>query len=272
MRSGKIYHIAKTSVFTDMPADGKVGFKGKMKIKIILLTALLTAWSAVGFTQSIMARQLEFSKPIEVDSSTATGKALTNYLMQHYKIPEDSFGASLYKVPGASNLYFAIGSTGEQNTEEQKDLVLVLEAQGKTVNEVAKVYEKGMQGPIRSPLFFVGPNRILMVVSSGFADGGFVGDNAYEYAGNKLRWLGEIGVYDQVGEDLPFSPMEGAVAEYKTSTYYVTMRGKGSLYRADYSPGNTRSLKKIAPPGKPVTFFSDGKTWRQVAKKQIRRR
>jgi hypothetical protein len=52
-----------------------------MKIKIILLMALLTAWSAVGFTQSIMARQLEFSKPIEVNSSTATGKALTNYLM-----------------------------------------------------------------------------------------------------------------------------------------------------------------------------------------------
>src|SRR3954462_14835352 len=140
--------------------------KGKMKIKIILLMALLTAWSAVGFTQSVKAQQLKLSKTVYVDSSTATGKALTNYLKQHYKIPEDSVGASLYKVPGASNLYFAIGSTGEQNTEEQKDLVLVLEAQGKTVNEVAKVYEKGMQGPIRSPLFFVGPNRILMVVSS----------------------------------------------------------------------------------------------------------
>jgi hypothetical protein len=253
--------------------------EGKMKIKIILLMALLSAWSAVGFTQSIMAQQLKLSKTVEVDSSTATGKALTNYLMQHYKIPEDSFGASLYKVPGASHLYFAIGSTGEQNTEEQKDLVLVLDVQGTTVNEVAKVYEKGMQGPIRSPLFFVGPNRILMVVSSGFADGGFVGDNAYEYAGNKLRWLGEIGVYDQVGEDLPFSPMEGAVAEYKTSAYYVTMRGKGSLYRsvyvdpnkpADYSPGNTTGLKKIAPRGKPITFFSDGKTWRQVATKRAR--
>jgi hypothetical protein len=253
--------------------------EGKMKIKIILLVALLTTWSAAGFTQSIKAQQLKLSKTVEVDSSTTIGKALTNYLNQHYKITEDSGGASLYKVPGASNLYFAMGSTGEQNTEEQKDLVLVLEAQGKTVNEVAKVYEKDMQGPIRSPLFFVGPNRILMVVSSGFADGGFVGDNAYEYAGNKLRWLGEIGVYDQVGEDLPFSPMEGAVAEYKTSAYYVTMRGKGSLYRsvyvdpnkpADYSPGNTTGLKKIAPRGKPITFFSDGKTWRQVATKRAR--
>ena len=250
-----------------------------MKIKIVLLMALLTIWSAVGFTQSIKAQQLKLSKTVEVDSSTATGEALTNYLKQHYKtpisedsIPPDAYGPSLYKVPGASNLYFALWFTGEQNTEEQKDLVLVLEAQGETVNEVAKVYEPGMQGPIRSPLFFVGPNRILMVVSSGFADGGFVGDSAYEYAGNKLRWLGEIGVYDKVGEDLPFSPMEGAVAEYKTSAYYVTIRGKGRLYRADNSPGNTTGLKKIAPPGKPVTFFSDGKTWRQVAKKQIRRR
>jgi hypothetical protein len=246
-----------------------------MKIKIILLMALLTAWSAVGFTQSIKAQQLKVSKTVAVDSSTATGKALTNYLNQHYKITEDSGGASLYKVPGASNLYFAIGSTGEQNTEEQKDLVLVLEAQGKTVHEVAKVHEKGMQGPIRDPLFFVGPNRILMVVSSGFADGGFVGDNAYEYAGNKLRWLGEIGVYDKVGEDLPSSPMEGAVAEYKTSAYYVTMRGKGSLYRsvdvdpnkpADDSPGNTTGLKKIASPRKPVTFFYNGKEWQRQRK------
>jgi hypothetical protein len=74
--------------------------------------------------------------------------------------------------------------------------------------------------------------------------------------------------------------MEGAVAEYKTSAYYVTMRGKGSLYRsvdvdpnkpADYSPGNTTGLKKIAPPRKPVTFFYDGKKWRQVNAKSARR-
>jgi len=252
-----------------------------MKTKIILLLALLTAWSAVGFTQSVQAQQLKRSKPVYVDNSTAIGKALTNYLMQHYKFSEDSVGASLYKVPGASNLYFAIVSTGEQNTEEQKDLVLVLNVQGKTVNEVAKVYEKGMQGPVRDPLFFVGPNRILMVVSNGFADGGFVGDNAYEYVGNKLRSLGEIGVYDKVGEDLPSSPMEGAVAEYKTSAYYVTVRGKGNLYRSvavdpnkpvDSSPGNTTGLKKIAPPRKPVTFFYDGKSWRQVATKRARRK
>lgn len=248
-----------------------------MKIKIILLMALLMAWTAVGFTQSVEAQQLKLSNPVEVDSSTATGKALTNYLKQHYNtpssedfIPPDAYGPLLYKVPGASNLYFALWFTGEQNTEDQKDLVLVLEAHGKTVNEVAKVYEKDMQGPLRSPLFFVGPNRILMVVSSGFADGGFVGDNAYEYAGNKLRSLGEIGVYDKVGEDLPFSPMEGAVAEYKTSAYYLTMRGKGSLYRADNSPHNTTGLKKIAPPRKPVTFFYDGKSWRQAATKRAR--
>jgi hypothetical protein len=249
-----------------------------MKIKIILLLALLTAWSAVGFTQSVKAQQLKRSKPVYVDNSTATGKALTNYLKQHYKtpisedfIPPDAYGPLLYKVPGASNLYFALWFTGEQNTEDQKDLVLVLKAQGKTVNEVAKVYEKGMQGPVRDPLFFVGPNRILMVVSSGFADGGFVGDNAYEYAGNKLRWLGEIDVYDKVGEDLPSSPMEGAVAEYKTRAYYMTVRGKGGLYRADNSSGNTTGLKKIAPPGKPVTFFYDGKKWRQVTAKAAKR-
>jgi hypothetical protein len=258
-----------------------------MRIKIILLMALLATWSAVGFTQPIKAQQLKLSNPVAVDSSTATGEALTNYLKQHYKtpisedsIPPDAYGPLLYKVPGASNLYFALWFTGEQNTEDQKDLVVVLETQGKTVNEVARVYEEGMQGPLRDPLFFVGANRILMVVSSGFADGGFVGDNAYEYAGNKLRWMGEIGVYDKVGEDLPSSPMEGAVAEYKNSAYYVTMRGKGSLYRSvdfdpnkptDYSPGNTTGLKKIAPPRKAVTFFYDGKKWRQVTAKSTKR-
>jgi hypothetical protein len=111
-----------------------------------------------------------------------------------------------------------------------------------------------------------------MVVSSGFADGGFVGDNAYEYAGNKLRSLGEIGVYEKVGVDLPFSPMEGALVEYKTSAYYVTVRGKGSLYiHADYSPSNTTGLKKIAPPRKPVTFFYAGKKWQQVNSKSAKR-
>jgi hypothetical protein len=112
-----------------------------------------------------------------------------------------------------------------------------------------------------------------MVVSSGFADGGFVGDSAYEYAGNTLRGLGEIGVYAKVGEDLPFSPMEGAVAEYKTSAYYVTMRGKGSLYRSvDFDPNKPADsgLKKIAPPRKAVTFFYDGKKWRQVTARSAR--
>ncbi len=40
---------------------------------------------------------------------------------------------------------------------------------------------------------------------------------------------------------------------------------------ADYSPGNTTGLKKIAPPRKPVTFFYDGKKWQRVTAKSAKR-
>lgn len=45
----RFYHIAKTSVFTDMPADGKIGFKGKMKTKLVLLSAILSVFGLIGF-------------------------------------------------------------------------------------------------------------------------------------------------------------------------------------------------------------------------------
>ena len=84
-------------------------------------------------------------------------------------------------------------------------------------------------------------------------DGGFCGNEAFEFADNNLKSIGGIDVYDGRhgrGGWQGHSSMELATAEYKSNTYYVTMRGVGSLY------GYTGDKdKKIAPPRSPITFF-----------------
>jgi type III secretory pathway component EscS len=198
----------------------------------------------------------------------STRQALISYVTQHYKIAQ--LIIAIYKLPNANNLYFVIGtvSQSEQSQETEKNIFLILRGQGETVSEVSKA-ENGNTCGIKEPVFFLGQNKLLIVVSIMAFDGGFCGNDVFEYADNNLKSIGGIDVYDGrhgrggwQGE----SPMGRATAEYKNNTYYVTMRGVGSLY------GYTGDKdKKIAPPGSPITFFYNGADWRPVATRQIRR-
>jgi hypothetical protein len=199
----------------------------------------------------------------------STEQALIKYVTQHYKITQ--LIIAIYKLPNANNLYFVIGtvSQNQQSQDGERNIFLILRGQGETVGEVSKAENDTTCG-IKEPVFFLGQNKLLIVVSIMAFDGGFCGNDAFEYADNNLKSIGEIDVYDGrhgrggwQGE----SPMERATAEYKNNTYYVTMRGVGSLYA--YTGDKD---KKIAPPRSPITFFYDGADWRPVATRQIRRR
>ena len=137
------------------------------------------------------------------------------------------------------------------------------------MSEVSKVENDTTCG-IKEPVFFLGQNKLLIVVSIMAMDGGFCGNYAFEYADNNLKSIGEIDVYDGRhgrGGWQGHSPMERATAEYKNNTYYRDNAWSGKpiwLHR--------RKDKKIAPPRSPITFFYDGADWRPVATRQIRRR
>jgi hypothetical protein len=199
----------------------------------------------------------------------STRQALISYVTQHYSIAQ--LIISIYKLPNANNLYFVIGtvSQNQQSQDGERNIFLILRGQGETVSEVSKAENDTTCG-IKEPVFFLGQNKLLIVVSIMAFDGGFCGNYAFEYADNNLKSVGEIDVYDGRhgrGGWQGYSPMERATAEYKNNTYYVTMRGVGSLY------GYTGSKdKKIAPPRSPITFFYDRGDWRPVATRQIRRR
>jgi hypothetical protein len=199
----------------------------------------------------------------------STRQALISYVTQHYSIAQ--LIIAIYKLPNASNLYFLIGtvSQNQQSQDGERNIFLILRGQGETVSEVSKAESDTTCG-IKEPVFFLGQNKLLIVVSIMAFDGGFCGNDAFEYADNNLKSIGGIDVYDGRhgrGGWQGHSPMERATAEYKNNTYYVTMRGVGSLY------GYTGDKdKKIAPPRSPITFFYNGADWRPVATRQIRRR
>jgi hypothetical protein len=211
----------------------------------------------------------QLSVGVEKGIPLSTRQALISYVTQHYKIAQ--LIIALYKLPNANNLYFVIGtvSQSEQSQDTEKNIFLILRGQGETVSEVSKAENNNTCG-IKEPVFFLGQNKLLIVVSIAAFDGGFCGNDVFEYADDNLKSIGGIDVYDGRhgrGGWQGYSPMERATAEYKNSTYYVTMRGVGSLYgyRGDKD-------KKIAPPGSPITFFYNGADWRPVATRQIRRR
>jgi hypothetical protein len=213
--------------------------------------------------------QDKLSVSFEKGIPLSTERALIRYITQHYRIALLIIG--IYKLPGAGNLYFVTGTIyKDQQAQERSEahtIFLVLREQGAIVSEVGKA-EHDSDAAIKEPVFFLGRNKLLIIVSESAADGGFGGNYAFEYAANNLKSLGEIYVYDGRhgrGDWQAHSPMGRATAEYKNSTYHVTMRGVGSLY----VHGND---KKIAPPGSPVTYFYDGAEWRPVAARQIRRR
>jgi hypothetical protein len=208
----------------------------------------------------------------------STRQALIRYISQHYESHLIYF--TIDKLPGADHLYAVTGLFGKaqqaQDSSQAPTILLVLREQGDTVSEVSKIENEVAEGyGVLSPTFFLGQNKLLIIVSLSSADGDARLDLVYEYADNNFKPLGEIDVIEKLGMNGSMwwidSPVGRATAEYKNNTYYMTVRGvRGGLYGGDSdAKGNP---KKLAPPRTPVTFFYDGKTWRQVATKQVRRR
>jgi hypothetical protein len=267
-----------------------------MKIKIVLLTALFLAYNSIGFAQSNAPQQLRRSDPqmqskgidqnfgqdkvsvtFEKGIPLSTEQALLRYMAQHYKPAR--MGFEIYKLQAANDLYFVAGIFSKdqqaQDSSEVQTLFLVLKKQGATVSEVSKAVDES-DAPIIEPIFFLGQNKLLVMVSHSWADGGFGGNLAFEYADNNLKSLGEIAVFELPNRSagdftLGHSPMGRATAEYKNNAYHLTMRGVGgSLYKPQQS--DSTKYDKIASSGAPITYFYDGKDWKQVATKQVRRR
>ncbi len=266
-----------------------------MRIKIILLTTLFLTFSSIGFAQSNKPQQLRRYAPqrqsdelnfgqekvtVSFDKGIplSTRQALIRHMSQHYE--SLLMALEIDKLPGADHLFAVTGvfdkAQQAQDNSKAPIILLVLREQGGTVSEVSKAEnDNGSAYGVLSPAFFLGQNKLLIIVSLSSADGDARLDLVYEYADNNFKPLGQIDVIEKVGMNGSMwqidSPVGRATAEYKNNTYYVTVRGvRGSLYGGPVdAKGN---LKKLAPQRSPVTFFYDGGTWRQVATKQVRRR
>lgn len=204
------------------------------------------------------------SVSIEKAITPATEQALVGYFTGHYKLTAMSI--DIYKMPIADNIYFVLGTVLKDQQSEDSfgiNIFLALRVQEQTVSEVSKV-ENESDAALRAPLFFIGQNKLLAIVTLSAPDGSLAGHYAYEYADNTLKSLGEIVVIDKIGMSgsvwITNNSLGRATAEYKNNAFYVTMRGQGSLY----VPTGQDKYKKIAPPKSPVTFFHDKGTWRQV--------
>lgn len=209
---------------------------------------------------------------IEKGISPATEGSLTGYFAERYT--SVTMDTQIYKAPVADNLYFVLGTVRKDKQSEDSESInifLALREQGGIVSEVSKA-ENESDSLLRAPVFFYGQNKLLAIVSLSAADGSGAGHYAYEFAENNLKPLGDIPVIDKLGMSgqvwITNNQIERATAEYKNNTYYLTVRGKGTLYQ-EFGYDN---YKKLAPPRSPVTFFYDRKNWRPVAAKQIRRR
>jgi hypothetical protein len=261
-----------------------------MRIKIVLLTTFFLVFNSIGFAQSNGRQQLRRYNPqmrstrqdlgqdklsVVCDSRIAlsTERALIRYITQNYKIAQLIIG--LYKLQGANNLYLVIGTFNKDRQSEDspaQSIILTIRAEGDKVTEVSKA-ENDSDAAIKEPAFFLGQDRLLIIVSHSAPDGSLGGHYAYEYAGNTFKPLGEIPVIDKTGMSgsvwITNNRIDRATAEYKNSTYFLTMRGQGSLYEP---LGDGANSKKIASPGAPVTFSYEGGGWRRIVTRQIRRR
>jgi hypothetical protein len=204
----------------------------------------------------------------------STEQALVRYITQHYSLTQ--IVVDIYRLGDAGNLYFVIGAARKDRQSEDsatQTIFLVLREDGGAVSEVSKAANES-DAANKEPVFFLGQNRILIIVSQSAGDGSFDSNYAYEYADNRLKPLGQFYVIEKIGMSgsvwITRSPLGQATAEYKNSTYYVTMRGaKGSLYGdAAVVNGNP---KKLASPRAPITFSYDGTDWQPVTVRQQRR-
>jgi hypothetical protein len=261
-----------------------------MRINIVLTATLFLALSPMGLAQSNGRQPLKRYSPqmryteqdlgqdklsVSADNNIplSTERALIGHVTQNFKIAQLIIG--LYKLQGANNLYFVIGTFNKERQSEDspaQSILLALRAEGDKVTEVSRA-ENESDAAIKEPAFFLGRDRLLIVVSHSAPDGSFEGHYAYEYAGDKFKSLGEIPVIDKTGMSgslwIINIQIGRATAEYKNSTYFVTVRGKGSLF---HPVGEGPKYKKIASPGSPATFSYDGGEWRLVAARQTRRR
>lgn len=268
---------------------------GKTLTLLLLLFLLLIPASTVAQTSGIGAnghQQLRRYKPqmqstehdfnqeklfvnFQKGIPLSTEQALVGYITQHYNLTQIMI--DIYRLGDANNLYFVTGAARKDRQSEDgatQTIFLILREDGGTVSEVSKA-ENDSDAAIKEPAFFLGQDKILIIVSQTAGDGSFDNNYAYEYADNKLKSLGELYVLEKIGMSgsvwITRSPVGRATAEYKNNTYYVTMRGmKGSLY------GDTVVVngipKKLASPGTPITFTYDGADWRPVTVRQKRRR
>jgi len=260
----------------------------KMRLKIVLLAALFLAFSPAGFAQSnesqplrryvprMQSTQQDFGQDtLSVSSEKgiplSTKQALIRYVTEHYKVAQ--LIVDIYRVRDADNLYFVIGTFNADRQAEDspmQSVLLALRERGGVVSEVSKATSDS-DAAIKVPAFFLGRNKVLIIVSHSAPDGSFAGHYVYEYADNKLKPLGEIPVIDRTGTSgsvwITNNRVGVASAEYKNSAYYVTLRGKGTLYQP---AGDGANYKKLAAPGAPVTFSYNKGAWRPVTGRKIR--
>jgi hypothetical protein len=255
-----------------------------MKIKIVLLTTLFLAFSTIGFAQSNKPQQLRRYAPqmnideqkfgqdkLSVNSEKGipikTKQSLMGYLTERFKIAHD--WPAIYKAQDANNLYFVMVTVNKDRQAEDsplQSLLLVLREQGGVVSEVSKAEEE-TDAAVKVPAFFLGRNKTLIIISESAPDGSLFGHSVYEYADENLKPLSYIPVIDKIGMSgsvwVTNNEIGLATAEYKNSTYYVTIRGKGTLYE---SRGYNKN-KKIASPNVPVTYYYVKGEWRLVARR-----
>lgn len=207
---------------------------------------------------------------------------IVKYISEQFDPEAGYLRIYIHKLPVADDMYYAVAGY-----EETK--FFLLRKRGAEITALNKINNKelGCFGLVNS-IFFSGNNRMLIVTSFNAPDGGFCGNYAFEYKDGNLKPIGEVPVYDGThgaGAHQGHSPMERATAEYRNNTYYVTMRGEGSLYAltrdsgsytATYRNGKLVSEspkdKKLAPPRSSVTFFFNGSMWQPLRSRQVKRR
>src|SRR4051812_1843050 len=228
-------------------------------MQMVFLTILLSLFATLAPPERLKRYDPKLQASSSVDERVAFEKrvplvkrsALTRYLLGHFKEAR----AQIYQVPSAENLYLAL----VQDYTESNNIFLLLRSEGEKVSEVSRVNsDVGCMLP--TPTFFAGRDRVLVIIAMAAADGGYCGNYLLEYREQGLKYLGDIAVYDGVqgkGAFQGYSPIENlTTVEFKRDTYYVTLRGRGSLYG--------EKDNRLARPGVPITYFHAGKEFRLV--------
>lgn len=187
----------------------------------------------------------------------STSAAFDGYLRSHLNGFELT-DFELYSMPRSTEQFFVTvsGMVKVDGTDYNTSILVLLRKHGGDITESGR-FEK--DGPLVRPYFFIGTDRVLLIVWISAYDGAYYGSWAFEYRNETLKALGEIDVVDEIPNELIYnrSPIDTATAEYKRGTYYLTMRGRGTLYRWDESDNR----QKLARRGVPVTYVYEQGAW-----------